>query len=95
METALARTTDPATSHEAASSIDVSRMETLVHSTLRAFGPQTCSEIADRLGVARDSVSPRMKRLVEKKLAEDTGERRIPPGKTRSSILWKAVDNVR
>jgi hypothetical protein len=73
---ALARNTDPPTSHEAAASVDVTRRERAVEETLRALGRANTKEIARAMGVPRDSVSPRMGPLVKKGRVRATGLRR-------------------
>lgn len=90
-EHALARNADPQTSHEAAARVGVNEMEQMVLATLRTHGPQTTTEIAALNRTDRDSISPRMKGLVERGLVKDTGETRVPPGKSRQSIVWAAT----
>jgi DNA-binding CsgD family transcriptional regulator len=59
---ALARTSDPDTSHEAAEKINVTKRQKEVLRTLSGKR-LTASEIADLMRLNRDSVSPRMKPL--------------------------------
>ena len=89
---AYARRQDPRTSHDAAASVDVERLQGMI---LSALGPQiwlhtglTTGEIADYIRVPRDSVSPRMKPLVDKGLVIDSGIRRAGPS-GRACIVWK------
>lgn len=83
------RTDDPETSKAAARSIDAAMLEeevlwAVAHSTngLTAF------EIADKLGMALNSISPRTAPLQRKNLIEDSGRRRKGPS-GRSSIVWQ------
>jgi len=76
MDTALARNTDPETSHIAAACVDVTKREAEVIETMKAHGNLTAPEIAQHLGISRDSVSPRMKPLVRKGRVIATDERR-------------------
>jgi hypothetical protein len=90
---AWARRTDPATAHAAAASLshdDLARLQKLVCDALAAH-PEglTTTEIAVIGGLPRDSISPRIKGLMEKRLVVDSGEQRVPVGKTRRSIVWK------
>jgi predicted ArsR family transcriptional regulator len=64
-DTALARATDPATSHEAASKVDARTLSERVLECLRKHGAGTAHDIAQRLGISLVSVSPRMRPLVE------------------------------
>lgn len=90
---ARARDTDPATSHEAAESIteaDVNRLFGLILQVLRASpAGLTVPEIAERVQLPRDTVSPRMRPMQERGLVYAQGKR-IPPGHTRSCLVWKA-----
>jgi hypothetical protein len=103
------RNTDPDTSHDAAASLsgsDISALQQLVIDTLRdAYNGRTARvkftdglithEIAWERDIARDTISPRMKRLVDKGLVYDTGRRRAwdgaagRPASTRMSIVWQ------
>lgn len=91
---AYARSTDPDTSHEAAESVDVSKLEGLVLSVLKMIYPRDANwrevsehPIITEANVDRQSVSPRFKRLEEKGLAERTGERRM--GWKKSQETWR------
>jgi DNA-binding CsgD family transcriptional regulator len=75
-ERALARHTDPETSHDAAKNIKVSAKEEIVLECLAIYGPQTSIEIANRTGLNPNTVTPRMKPLKEKGKVYDTGIRR-------------------
>lgn len=81
---ALARNTDPQTSHDAAHRVDTNRLEGMVMRALE-HGAKNSKEIAEFLGVDKWSISPRMAPLVKKGLVMDSGIRR---GK---SIVWIKV----
>lgn len=74
-----ARRTDPPTSHAAAAKVNVTRLQRIILKTLKAHGPLTISEVAAANRLPRDSLSPRMKGLVEKlELVQDTGTTAVP-----------------
>lgn len=81
------RNTDPETSHQAWEGVKnkVTKRQAQVVGVLRELGPRTCREIAFRLGLDRDSVSPRIPALREMGLVRDSGERRS--GET----VWRAI----
>lgn len=90
---AWARRTDPETAHAAAAALTteaLARLQRLVCDAL-AEHPEglTTTEIAAIGGLPRDSISPRMRTLTEGGLVADSGARRVPAGKRRSSIVWK------
>ena len=74
---AMARRTDPDTSHIAALTVDANRLEKLVVSALTQY-PNGCTvkEISVILDIDKWSISPRMKPLEGKGLVERTTERR-------------------
>jgi DNA-binding MarR family transcriptional regulator len=81
----LSRTLDPRTSHDAAYSIDTTRLEELVYETIRKAGPRgTISDEVRRALAHRDlsysSVTARYAALKEKGLVEYSGHKR--PGKS-------------
>ena len=80
---AMARRTDPDTSHIAALTVDANRLEKLVVSALTQY-PNGCTvkEISVILDIDKWSISPRMKPLEGKGLVERTTERRD------RSIVW-------
>lgn len=82
---ALARSSDPDTSHEAAAKVDGSALCAIVYRTLVERGPLTTHEIANLAGLAVVTVSPRIKpmRLAGRVVA--TGARR--DGRS----VWAAV----
>jgi DNA-binding MarR family transcriptional regulator len=82
---AWARTTDPETSHVAAEAVNASALETKVIRALTQQ-PYTTEEIANRLGLWRDTVSPRMRSLERKGLVERIGKRRNASG--LHAIVW-------
>jgi DNA-binding MarR family transcriptional regulator len=83
------RRTDPETSREAAESLDLPALEKVVLDAIKKHGPSTTTEIAEATGLDLVSVSPRPARLCAKGLVRDSGEKRVPPGKTRRSIVWE------
>lgn len=91
--TALARHSDPSTSHEAAASIAVSHLEGIVLDMLRrySFGA-TSFELAEALGMSLVTVSPRLKPLVDKGLVFDTGFR-VRGESGRNQTIWRAVQS--
>ena len=84
---AMARRTDPDTSHIAALTVDANRLEKLVVSALTQY-PNGCTvkEISVSLDIDKWSISPRMKPLEGKGLVERTTERRD------RSIVWRIAD---
>jgi DNA-binding MarR family transcriptional regulator len=75
---ALARNTDPETSKEAANRVETSNVETLVLLAIQRTGKRgaTTKELEKSLGVARVTISPRMKPLARKHLIRQTLEKR-------------------
>lgn len=85
---AYARRTDPHTSHAAAATVEVAKLEGLVLAALRAWGPMTSREVCARIGRDPWSISPRFKPLETKGLIEKHGTK---AGLTkRQHIVWKA-----
>lgn len=90
---AYARATDPDTSHAAAESMkpEANRLEQMVVDAL-AF-PGTCSQIASRLGMAWNTVSPRLAPLrrkgIIKPLTDAKGNivKKMGPSR-RKQIVW-------
>lgn len=93
---AFARREDPDTSHEAAKHMRGKRSAILKFKACehlaRAPDGLTASEIADRAGCARDSMSPRMKDLVKEGRVVDTGTTRTVHGH-RAQTVWKLHPN--
>jgi hypothetical protein len=90
-----AREDDPETSHEAAHSLDPTRLYGIIVKILLKIGPATTHEIADASdGIGWGSISPRMKKMEEKGLVYRTGEARADRGgkdrkpTNRKSIVW-------
>lgn len=71
---ALARHTDPETSHIAASACDAGNLQELVLRTLKK-GPATMHDVALATGVSLVSVSPRFAQLRRKGFLVDSGLR--------------------
>ncbi len=63
---ALARTSDPQTSKRAAARVRINPLEEKVLAVLAEHGPMDTKEIAEKAGVDRVSISPRMKPLETK-----------------------------
>lgn len=75
----LARRNDPDTSHDAARSVDTSKLEALVFNTIKSYGANGCisDEVRGRFpGLPYSSITARYKALIDKHLIEDTGMRR-------------------
>lgn len=90
--TALARSSDPATSHDAAASLNATEMEQFVLLTLQRCFPSgaTSIQIAEALHTAPWSISPRIKPLRKKGFIRDSSRRLVGPS-GRSSIVWELV----
>lgn len=87
---AFARTSDPATSHEAAATCKAAKLEALAVATLgRTPHALTTLEMADLNGLNRDSFSPRMSPLRKKGLVMKCGRR--PTTGTHTAIAWALV----
>ena len=88
----LARRDDPDTSHEAAASIDTTRLEQMVLDAIASFGATGC--ISDEVqakfpGYAYSSVTARYRALIDKGFVVVDGDRR--PGKSgRGQRVMKA-----
>jgi len=81
---AFARATDPTTSHAGAATVDVNALERMVVVSLRASGPATSTQVAERIGRDKWSISPRFAPLEAKGLIVRTGE------KNGRSEIWAA-----
>lgn len=87
---ALARSTDPVTSHAAAFGVDVTQLERRVLYTLTLVplnAGLTSEELAERLELAVVTVSPRLRPLADKCLIDENGTRAGISGRQR--IVWK------
>ena len=84
---AHARTSDPATSHEAAARVALSDLELLTLCVIREAGSKgmTTKEIAAAVSMPRDSISPRIAPLRARGKVEASGERR------ERATVWVAV----
>lgn len=90
---AYARGSDPDTSHEAAEEVShkaANRYEKMVYNSLRTGGPMTTHDLVENLGLAWNTISPRIKPLRRKGMVRDTGKRRIGPAGKRC-IVWDIV----
>ncbi len=78
---AYARKSDPDTSHEAAESVEPTKLEATVLDALQQFGKAgaTAHELVAYLNMPWQTVSPRLAPLVRKGFAIDTGLRRPGP----------------
>lgn len=90
LDFALARRSDPATSKEAAASVNTTALEAAVVGALKAHGPMTSFEISDVLRLSLVTVSPRIAPLRDKGIVVDSGERRKGDS-GRSRIVWRLV----
>lgn len=88
--TALARHSDPLTSHAAAAAVDLPALEAAVFGALKAHGPMTSFEIAELLRLSLVTVSPRLAPLRDKGLVRDSGVRRAGEGR-RARTVWEIV----
>jgi len=89
--TAFARTSDPATSHEAARSVKVRQSQELVLGLLK-MGPATDEVLLNRAAARGVSISPsglrtRRSELVGMSLVVDSGVR-VTTGTGRKAIVW-------
>lgn len=87
---ALARNTDPDTSHAAAVSQTPAKLSAgrlLALRTLAEHGPLTDFELAEITGRQQTSVGKRRCELVRAGLAADTGQRRLFPSGS-PAIVW-------
>lgn len=76
MTNAVARSTDPRTSHDAAGKVDATALERIVLDTLRQYpGGLTSHEINELTKCGLVSISPRMKPLETRGLIERRGRR--------------------
>lgn len=90
---AFARATDPATSHAAAAAVEgehANRMEKLVLVELRKYREMglTNHQLVAATGIAWNTITPRVRPLVNKGLVLDSGLRRLGP-KGKKCVVWK------
>lgn len=94
---AHARTSDPGTSHAAAKAVQgkmATELEAKVFNAVLIGAPyrgMTTHEIAKATGLEYGSVTPRIKPLVKKGLLWDSGIRRVPEGRSKAGIVWRAT----
>jgi len=88
----LVRTTDPDTSHEAAATVDTTRLEALVYEAICRYKDGCISDDVERdLAYLRShSITPRFAPLIRKGFIFDTGERRMASS-GRSQRVVKAL----
>jgi hypothetical protein len=91
MTEALARASDPDTSHEAADAVKLTELEDMILEELFA-NPHglTTPQIARALRKELVSISPRMKPLLKKNAVKDSGIRALGIS-GRKQIIWQAV----
>lgn len=89
LTTALARTTDPQTSHDAAATVKVNELEQTFLNTLATTYPVglTADGVAAITGLPLNSVSPRTRPLVKKGLLRDSGLKH-PTRTGTKAIVW-------
>ena len=91
------RVDDPDTSEAAFEMVKpkrAARYNTILRVVRSLGGEATCTEIADKIGVERDSVSPRLAELRLLGLVEKTALRRVPrsrPGQRATQIVWRPL----
>lgn len=89
--TALARAHDPLTSHLAAASVPVTRLEQVVLDEIRVAGDgRTIDELVALTGIDKVSISPRLRPLCKKGLVIETAETRIGASGRRQTV-WRAA----
>lgn len=92
---AVARRSDPVTSHMAASAVNVGLSQMLVLSVLKKIGEGTDEQIYEAITLFGNAISPsgsrtRRKELVAAGLIKDSG--RVGVTKSgRKTIIWEAV----
>ncbi len=93
---ALARGTDPDTSHEAAQSMDTNELENLVYQII-AKHPNGCiaDDVERELSHLRsNSITPRFAPLIRKGFIVDTGERRRASSGRSQRVVKVLVDKT-
>ena len=99
---ARARTTDPQTSHDAAGQVDkITKVQSVILTILRARGPLTDPQIADRYyervahGTAPNhslsGLRTRRKELVDAGVLEATGEKRLLDSGRQANVWGRAA----
>lgn len=93
MSDEYARKDDPESSKEAAAVMNATALEDVAVEQMAKRGRLTTIEMASAVGLPRDSISPRMKNLVRKGIAINTGEKRIVEGSRVRCIVWALTPN--
>jgi hypothetical protein len=91
----LVRRDDPDTSHDAAKSVDTSRLEAMVYDAIKTFGETGCisDQIRDAFpNMPYSSVTARYKALMDKGMIVDTGKRK--PGKSGRGQRVMRISNA-
>jgi predicted ArsR family transcriptional regulator len=91
-DTALARTTDPATSHAAARSVASFAGDHERRILAALARPMTCYELAVATGLDHVAVARRMRRLVETNRAQESGETRPGPNGRQCTVWMRIAD---
>jgi hypothetical protein len=91
LSTGTLRGSDPDTSHETASTLNVARLQAIYMKWVRQLDGATNEEIHQWTGIPLNAISPRSAQLVKKGLLYDSGERRRVAS-DRNQIVWKARD---
>lgn len=83
--TEFARNTDPATSHAAAQSIDITYLEGKVLEGIQSFpgAGATQDDLVSKLGLASNTITPRFKTLLDKGVIYADGARKGVSGKAQ------------
>jgi hypothetical protein len=84
------RTTDPFTSVEAAFSVDTTKLEKMVYEAILSFGEMGCigDDVHKKLSpIGIQTLSPRYRPLIEKKMIEETGEKRKGASGRKQRVL--------
>ena len=93
MRGAYARNTDPQSSHEAASQVNVNAYEHVVLSALRAYGDMIQTEVVAITGYPNETITPRFASLERKGLIRKTGEKRKGRSGVRCNV-YTLVEEV-
>lgn len=88
---ALARETDPITSHLAADEINPRKIVDRIWKSLALDGPQTSKEISRRTGIEFCSVSPRFIHMEKAGIVKRYGHK-PNPGSKKLAIIWAIVE---
>lgn len=86
----LVRTGDIDTSHEAADSIDTTRLEQIIYEYICSRGEAGCISdevLANFPDIGYPSITPRYRALLDKDLVVDTGERRTAKSGRKQRVM--------